>query len=91
MTAEPAPAPRAPLPPDPVQYDEVRNEHARRRGLPGPYIGGGNDPDLPQTLEHERRYVRLLVGMVIAIVVIGFALGIVEAILAIPPLDVPPI
>ena len=35
--------------------------------------------------------MRLLVGMVIAIVVIGFALGIVEAILAIPPLDVPPI
>ena len=89
MTAEPAP--RAPLPPDPVQYDAVRNEHARKRGLPGPYIAGGNDPDLPETLERERPYVRLLLAMVIAIVVIGFALGIVEAFLAIPPLDVPPI
>ena len=89
MTA--GPAPTAPLPPDPVQYDAVRNEHARKRGLPGPYIAGGDDPDLPETLEHERRYVRLLLAMVIASVVIGFALGIVEAFLAIPPLDVPPI
>jgi hypothetical protein len=80
-----------PLPPDPVQYDAVRNEHARKRGLPGPYIAGGNDPDLPETLARERPYVRLLVAMVIAIVLVGFLLGIVEAILAVPPLDVPPI
>ena len=53
MTAEPAPT-SPPLPPDPVQYDEVRNEHARKRGLPGPYIAGGDDPDLPETLAHER-------------------------------------
>lgn len=88
VTAEPAPTP---LPPDPVQYDAVRNEHARKRGLPGPYIAGGTDPELPKTLARERPYVRLLVAMVIAIVVIGFLLGVIEAILAVPPLDVPPI
>ena len=35
--------------------------------------------------------MRLLLAMVIAIVVIGFLLGVIEAILAVPPLDVPPI
>jgi hypothetical protein len=78
------PAPSAQLPPDPVQYDSVRNEHARRRGLPGPYIAGGDDPDLPATLRRERRYVRLLVGMVVAIVVVGIVLGIVEVLITTP-------
>jgi hypothetical protein len=82
VTADPAA--KAPLPPDPVQYDSVRNEHARRRGLPGPYIAGGDDPELPETLRRERRYVRLLVAMVVAIVVVGFALGIIELLLASP-------
>ena len=72
------------LPPDPVAYDAVRNEHARKRGLAQPYIAGGNDPDLPQTLARERRYVRILVGMVIAIVALGFGLGIVAALLSRP-------
>ena len=44
------PAPTSSLPPDPVQYDEIRNEHARKRGLPGPYIAGGDDPELEKTL-----------------------------------------
>jgi hypothetical protein len=83
VTADPAPG--APLPPDPVQFDSVRNEHARRRGLPAAYIAGGNDPDLPATLRRERRYLRLLVGMVIAIVAIGFVLGIVEVLMTTPP------
>lgn len=89
MTTEPGDAgpavPVSSLPPDPVAYDAVRNEHARRRGLPAPYIAGGDDPDLPATLRRERPYVRLLVGMVVAIVVIGFALGIIEALITTPP------
>jgi hypothetical protein len=81
----PAPAPQRPeLPPDPVQYDAVRNEHARRRGLPQPYISGGQDPELPETLRREQRYVRLLVGMVAVIVAMGFILGIIGALIGMP-------
>lgn len=76
------PTPTVPsLPPDPVQYDAVRNEHARKRGLPQPYIVGGDDPELPQTLVRERPYVRLLVGMIVVIVALGFVLGIVAALI----------
>ena len=85
------PAPTSSLPPDPVQYDEIRNEHARKRGLPGPYIAGGDDPELDKTLRYERRYVRLLVAMVIAIVLIGFLLGVVEVALNISTTDLPAI
>ena len=73
-----------PLPPDPDAYDAVRNEHARKRGLPQPYIAGGNDPALGQTLNSERRFVRLLVGMTIVIVAGGFVLGILGALLTAP-------
>jgi hypothetical protein len=66
-----------PLPPDPEQYDEPRNVAARRRGLDQPYIAGGQDPDLPETLTRERPYVRILLLMVIVIVALGFILGIV--------------
>ena len=77
--------PAAPsLPPDPVAYDAVRNEHARKRGLAQPYIAGGDDPELSRTLATERRYVRILVGMVVATVALGFVLGIVSAIFAGP-------
>jgi len=72
------------LPPDPEQYDAVRNEHARRRGLPQAYIAGGDDPELPATLRTERRYVRWLVAMTIVIVAGGFVLGILAALFAIP-------
>ena len=76
------PTPTVPsLPPDPVQYDAVRNEHARKRGLPQAYIVGGDDPELPQTLVRERPYVRLLVGMIVVIVALGFVLGIVAALI----------
>ena len=89
MTAEPAPT--SPLPPDPVQYDDIRNVKARKRGLPAPYIDGGNDPEIEKTLRYERRYVRLLIAMVIAIVVLGFLLGVVEVLLNIGTTDLPAI
>ncbi len=75
----------APLPPDPEQYDAVRNEHARRRGLKQAYIAGGDDPELHATLRRERYYLRILIAMVVLIVVIGFGLGIIEALIVTPP------
>lgn len=84
---EPAPSPTpgwVPLPPDPVQYDAPRNEHARRRGLRQAYIAGGTDPELAETLRRERRYVRILVAMAGGIVALGFILGIVAALFAGP-------
>ena len=77
-------SPAAPLPPDPVAYDAERNVHARRRGLQQPYIAGGNDPDLPATLRSERRYVRILVAMAAVIVLGGFVIGIIGALLGTP-------
>jgi hypothetical protein len=79
-----APTTPTPLPPDPAKYDEVRNEHARRRGLPQAYIAGGDDPELEATLRRERRYVRLLVWMIIVIVAGGFVLGFLAALLGVP-------
>jgi len=76
--------PPTPLPPDPGKYDEYRNVAARRRGLEQPYIAGGDDPELGETLTHERPYVRLLVGMVLVIVLGGFILGFATAILGVP-------
>ena len=72
---------RSSLPPDPDRYDEYRNVAARKRGLPKPYIAGGDDPDLPATLAAERPYVRILLGMIIAIVLLGFVLGIAGVII----------
>ena len=71
-----APEPTA-LPPDPEKYDEYRNVAARRRGLEQPYIAGGDDPELEETLAKERPYVRLLIAMVVALVMLGFVLGII--------------
>ena len=64
------------LPPDPEAYDEVRNEHARKRGLSAPYIAGGRDPNPEAGRAEERRYLRWLVAMVVVIVLSGFVLGI---------------
>ena len=72
---------RASLPPDPERYDEYRNVAARKRGLRKPYIAGGDDPDLPETLAAERPYVRILLAMVVAIILLGFVLGIAGAII----------
>jgi hypothetical protein len=72
----------ASLPPDPEKYDEYRNVAARKRGLEQPYIAGGEDPQLPETLQRERPYVQMLIAMVAFILLIGFVLGVVGALLA---------
>ena len=58
-----------------------RNVLARQRGLPRPYIPGGNDPNPEATARAERTYVRLLIAMVLVIVLGGFALSIAGLIL----------
>ena len=73
---ESRPTPSQRLPPDPDAYDEVRNDHARKRGLAAPYIAGGRDPDPEAGRAEERRYLRLLLIMVVVIVLSGFVLGI---------------
>ena len=75
---EPLPSPPAlPLPPDPQQYDEERNAHARKRGLAAPYIAGGRDPDPAAGRAEERRLLRWLLAMVVIVVLSGFVVGIV--------------
>lgn len=78
MTDDPA-TPSTPIPPDPIAYDSERNKHARARGLPGPYIAGGNDPDPEAGLREERKYLRLLIWMVVLIILAGFVIGIAIA------------
>jgi hypothetical protein len=75
-TATPPPAE---LPPDPEAYDSVRAQHARARGLAGPYIAGGNDPDPEEGLREERFYVRLLLIFFVAIVLGVFVLAALTA------------
>lgn len=70
--AEPRPTT---LPADPESYDAERNVHARKRGLAAPYIAGGDDPDPASGRLEERRLLRLLLGMIVAIVLSGFVLG----------------
>ena len=69
------------LPPDPAAYDSERNQHARKRGLAAPYIAGGRDPQPEQGLAEERRLLRLLIGMVVVLILAGFVVGIVAALL----------
>ena len=76
---ERAPAPA--LPPDPEAYDSPRATQARARGLAAPYIAGGQDPDPERTRREERRYKVLLVAMVVAVVLSGFVLGILQNLL----------
>lgn len=71
----------AQLPPDPEAYDSVRAQHARARGLAAPYIAGGRDPDPEAGHREERLYGRLLVVMVVALVLGGFLVGTVIALL----------
>ena len=73
-----------PLPPDPEKYDEARNVAARRRGLEQPYISGGEDPELEETLRRERPYVQILIAMVVVIIATGFVLGFIGALLSAP-------
>ena len=63
------------LPPDPDAYDSPRATQARARGLAAPYIAGGEDPDIEATRLRERRYVRILVAMIVVVVLSGFVLG----------------
>jgi len=72
-------AARPQLPPDPAAYDTERNQVARQKGLPTGYIPGGDDPDHARALAEERRYLRVLLAMVIAIVLAGFVLGLIAA------------
>jgi hypothetical protein len=69
------------LPPDPEAYDSVRAQHARARGLAAPYIAGGRDPDPEAARREERFYVRLLVIMVVVLVLGGFVVGTLLALL----------
>jgi amino acid transporter len=87
MTAWPGDAPAASsgdhdgvtVPPDPQAYDTERSAAARRRGLAAPYILGGRDPDQAAAEAEDRRNVRLLLIMVIAIILAGFVLGTIAA------------
>ncbi len=63
------------LPPDPEAYDSPRAVQARRKGLPGGYIPGGDDPELEATRRRERRYLWLLIAMIVGIIVAGYVLG----------------
>ena len=82
MSDPPSPVSAPPLPPDPDAYDAERNVHARQRGLAAPYIAGGQDPDPAAGRAEERRYLRLLIAMVVAIVLSGFVLGILGNLLS---------
>lgn len=65
------------LPPDPAAYDTERSTAARKRGLSTPYIPGGRDPDQERAEAEDRRYLRILLIMVLVIVLAGFVLGVV--------------
>lgn len=65
------------LPPDPQAYDTERSAAARKRGLATPYIPGGRDPDQAAAEAEDRRYVRILVIMVVVIILAGFVLGVI--------------
>ena len=72
-----------PVRPDPDAYDSPRAQRAREKGLPGPYITGGEAPDEQQARAEERRLGRWLVVMVVVIVASGFVLGIIAALLGV--------
>ena len=81
MTEEQLPPGDEQLPPNPDAYDSPRATQARARGLSAPYIAGGLDPDLEATKGRERRYVRLLIAMIVILILAGFVLGIVAKLL----------
>ena len=84
MTTEvPPPDGEQPLPPDPDAYDSPRAVQARARGLAAPYIAGGLDPEIEHTRREERRYLRILIAMIVIVVLSGFVLGYVAKLLGI--------
>ena len=78
QTSTPSPAE---LPPDPEAYDAPRAAQARARGLAAPYIAGGRDPQPDAGRREERRYLRILLAMVVLIVLSGFVLGAIAKVL----------
>jgi len=75
-----------PLPADPDAYDSPRASQARARGLAAPYIAGGLDPDPEAGRREDRRYLRLLILMVVAVILAGFVLGFLANALGFPGL-----
>ena len=75
------PDPAVAVPADPTAYDSERSAAARKRGLATPYVPGGRDPDLAKTEQDERRLLRWLLLMVVVIVLAGFVLGMLAAML----------
>ena len=69
------------LPPNPEAYDSPRARLARKKGLEAPYIAGGEDPQPESGRREERYYGRLLIAMVIGLVLGGFVMGIVLAVI----------
>ena len=61
------------------RYDSPRDARARAKGMPGPYITGGDDPDIGSALVEERRLSRWLVIMVVTIIGSGFVIGTILA------------
>lgn len=61
--------------PDPARYDAPSAVRARAKGLEGPYISGGEDPDPGPALAEERRLGRWLIAMVVTILASGFVIG----------------
>ena len=66
-----------PLPADPEAYDSARATQARARGLSAPYIAGGLDPDPEAGRRSERRYLRLLIAMIVIVILSPFVIGII--------------
>jgi hypothetical protein len=83
-TGSPSPASTGPLPADPEAYDSPRAVQARARGLAAPYIAGGEDPDPEATRRRERRYLRMLIAMIVVIVLSGFVIGAIAKLLGFP-------
>jgi len=73
-----------PLAADPDAYDSPRAVQARARGLSAPYIAGGTDPDPEAGRREERRYLRILLVMVVVVVLSGFVLGFLGQLLGFP-------
>ena len=71
----------AALPPDPDAYDSPRATQARARGLNAPYIAGGLDPDPEAGRREERRYLRLLIAVIVVVILSGFVLGYIQQLL----------
>ena len=69
------------LPPDPDAYDSPRASQARARGLNAPYIAGGLDPDPEAGRREERRYLRILIAVIVVVVLSGFVLGYIQQLL----------